>query len=358
MRPKMCRRRAPYSKAPDLTMAAQAAPSSGKHNASRQFGKGAGLLFLFLAPGGVFRGLISALPRVSMIFPLILRLTSGCVFFRSSARGASPRAPASIIPSLVRPAAFPPATARRSHPRCSPSLRLPAVSAFRLPRPSGILAETFSTSAVVDASTASAPSAALPRTPPLFFRPLRLPVPLSMVLPLIPARVFPLRGPSIRLSRRDLFLIPAQLPMPRVHPPRASPSHDPPIYGAERHFPHPERSRRRGVPPRFRSPPQSQSPLPLRRVSASHRSFALRLSFRPLLLILPAALPPAAFPFQGTAPRRPSPVFPAASAPLPTPFFRTRLFFFPFPSSEALLPFSAIPMKKNFKAMQKDCNSL
>ena len=41
------------------------APSSGKHNASRQFGKGAGLLFLFLAPGGVFRGLISALPPFS-----------------------------------------------------------------------------------------------------------------------------------------------------------------------------------------------------------------------------------------------------------------------------------------------------
>ena len=129
MRPKMCRRRAPYSKAPDLTMAAQKAPSSRKHNASRRFGKGAGLLFLFLAPGGVFRGLISALPRVSMIFPLILRLTSGCVFFRSSARGASPCAPASIIPSLVRPVAFPPATARRlplpRHRAPPPFSRLP-----------------------------------------------------------------------------------------------------------------------------------------------------------------------------------------------------------------------------------------
>ena len=91
---------------------------------------------------------------------------------------------------------------------------------------------------------------------------------------------FPSAGPlDPAVSSRPLPL-PAQLPVPRVHSPRASPSHDPPIYGAERHFPHPERSRRRGVPPRFRSPPQSQSPLPLRRVSASHRSFALRLSFR------------------------------------------------------------------------------
>lgn len=116
----MCRRRAPYSKAPDLTMAAQKAPSSGKHNASRRFGKGAGLLFLFLAPGGVFRGLISALPRVSMIFPLILRLTSGCVFFRSSARERPRALPLQSSPPSSAPPLFlrrPPAALIRAAPR-------------------------------------------------------------------------------------------------------------------------------------------------------------------------------------------------------------------------------------------------
>lgn len=101
----MCRRRAPYSKAPDLTMAAQAAPSSGKHNASRQFGKGAGLLFLFLAPGGVFRGLISALPG----FPHDLSPDS------------SPDFGLRFLP-LVRPWSVP-ARSRFNHPLPLPSRR-------------------------------------------------------------------------------------------------------------------------------------------------------------------------------------------------------------------------------------------
>lgn len=155
----MCRRRAPYSKAPDLTMAAQAAPSSGKHNASRRFGKGAGLLFLFLAPGGVFRGLISALPG----FPHDLSPDS------------SPDFGLRFLP-LVRPWSVP-VRSRFNHP---------------LPRPP----RRFSSGNRPPLSSALLPVASVPR---------RICVPASPAPPASSPRLFPPPPPST---------LPQPLPLP------------------------------------------------------------------------------------------------------------------------------------------------
>ena len=293
MRPKMCRRRAPYSKAPDLTMAAQAAPSSRKHNASRRFGKGAGLLFLFLAPEESSADSFPPCPVFPMIFPLILRLTLGCVCFRSSARGApralplQPYPPSSVLSLFLR---RPPAALIRAAPRrfgSTPHLR----SGF--PAPPASSPGHFPAVPFLPAAPNS--SSAPPRTP---------------------ARVFPLRGrPAVRLSRRGLFLIPAQLPAPRAHP-RAPPAHPAP-------------------------------PLSLRR--------------SPAVFPFPRLRPPSPlFPFRGLCLSSPRRSFPSPSIlPFPPcPFLRTRLFFFLFPSPEALFAVLCNTDEKNFKAMQKDCNSL
>ena len=104
-----------------------------------------------------------------MIFPLILRLTSGCVFFRSSA--------------VERPV-----RSRFNHtPPCS-ALRPPA----------------FSRRAISPSFLSSPRRRILPPPPPR-----------------TPARVFPLRGrPAVRLSRRGLFLIPASFPRQKPTPAR------------------------------------------------------------------------------------------------------------------------------------------